>query len=105
MLLYLRIFAVNQTMKYLIWGGIVLQVVVYTATTACAIALEVVCTTESAGTNDFCVNQYKNTVFQAVFSFATDLYVLVLPIRLVTNLQLSPRRRVGVMILFGTGLL
>ncbi|KAF6226143.1 hypothetical protein HO133_009009 [Letharia lupina] len=105
MLLYFRIFAVNQTMRYWILGGIGLQVVVYTATTACAIALESVCTAESAGTNSFCVNQYKNTVFQAVFSFTTDLYVLVLPIKSVLNLQLSPRRRIGVMILFGTGLI
>lgn len=105
MLLYFRIFAVNQTMRYWICGGIGLQVVVYTATMACAIALEFVCTAESAGTNSFCVNQYKNTVFQAIFSFITDLYVLVLPIKSVLNLQLSPRRRIGVMILFGTGFL
>lgn len=105
MLLYFRIFAVKQTLRYWIWAGIGLQVVVYTATTACAIALELVCTAESARTNSFCVNQYKNVVFQAVFSFATDLYVLILPIKSVLNLQLSPRRKIGVILLFGTGLL
>lgn len=105
MLLYLRIFAVNPSMRYLIWGGIGLQVIVYTATTAIAISLELVCAADSALTNSFCANQYKNTVFQAVFSFATDLYVLVLPIKPLLNLQLSSRRRTGVMILFATGLL
>ena len=105
MLLYLRIFAVKQTMRYWIWAGIGLQVVVYTATTACAIAIEIVCTPESAGKNSFCENQYKNVVFQGVFSFVTDFYVLILPIKLVLDLQLSPRRKIGVMILFGTGLL
>lgn len=105
MLLYLRIFAVEQTMRYLLWGGIGIQVVVYTATTACAIADVFLCTAESAHRISFCVNEYKVGLFQVVFTFATDLYVLILPIKPVLGLQLSPRRKIGVMILFGTGLL
>lgn len=105
MLLYFRIFAMNRTMRYWIWAGIGLQVVVYTATTACAIATELVCAAVSAHPNSFCLNQYPNIVFQAAFGFATDLYVLILPIKSVLNLQLPQHRKIGVMILFGTGLL
>ena len=105
LLLYLRIFAISQTMRYLIWGGIGLQVAVYAPTIALAVATEIVCPTDTTTTIGICNHTYQIEVFQGVFSFVTDFYVLVLPIRLVWNLQLSRRRKIGAMVLFATGLL
>ena len=92
-------------MKYLIWIGILVQTVIYMAVTACAIAAEFVCTTETSTTAGLCVNTYKITFFQSIFSVITDLYVLLLPVKGTINLQLSSRRRLGVLFLFMIGLL
>ena len=107
MLLYIRIFAISHTMRYLIWGGIGFQIAIYTTTIAIAIASNIACPSENGTVTglSICTHAYQIELVQAVLNLATDFYVLVLPIRLVLNLQLSPRRKTGAMILFGTGLL
>ena len=106
LLLYHRLFSVNVRVRYLIWAGIFLQVIGYIAFTGCAIGIEVICSTATAAeTNAFCLNNYKVTYTQSLFSFLTDVYVLLLPIGVVAGLQLSPRRKVGVIMIFMTGLL
>ena len=82
-----------------------LQFLVYTAFTSCNIALEVVCTSTTVTTNNFCTNDYKIIYFASIFSVVTDFYVLLLPIHKVSSLQLSPRRKVGVLFIFVTGIL
>ena len=106
LLLYHRLFSVDRTIRYLIWVGIVLQVIGYGAFTGCAIGLEVICSdAKKAETNTFCVNNYKVTYTQSLFSVVTDFYVLLLPMGVVSRLQLSFRRKIGVILVFMTGLL
>jgi len=105
LLLYLRIFAISRGMKFLIYGAMAIQVVFYLAFTAVAIALEFLCTAESAATRPFCVQNYKVTILQSVFGVATDFYVLLLPVAKVWQLQLPFRRKVGVIAIFMTGFL
>ena len=106
LLLYYRLFCVNIKIRYLIWAGIFLQVIGYGAFTGCAIGLEIICSTATAAQrNAFCLNNYKVTYTQSLFSFLTDIYVLLLPISVVVRLQLSVRRKLGVIMIFMTGLL
>ena len=105
LLLYLRIFSIDKLMRYLILGGIFLQVLFYTAFTACAIALEGLCTSTSATTNSFCVNNYKVVYLASIFGILSDVYVLILPIPPVMQLQFSSRRKLGVLLIFMTGIL
>lgn len=106
LLLYYRLFSVNARVRYLIWAGILLQIIGYTAFTGCAIGIEVICSTPTAAqTNPYCLNTYKVTYTQSLFSFLTDVYVLLLPIGVVSRLQLSFRRKMGVIMIFMTGLL
>ena len=106
LLLYHRLFSINVRFRYLIWAGIFLQIIGYTAFTGYAIGTEVICSSATAAqTKAFCLNTYKVTYTQSLFSFLTDVYVLLIPIRVVAGLQLSYRRKIGVIMIFMTGLL
>ena len=106
LLLYYRLFSVIKEIRYLIWAGILLQVIGYTAFTGYAIGLEIICSDPAiAETDAYCVNSYKVTYTQSLFSVITDFYVLLLPIGVVAKLQLSLRRRIGLIMVFMTGLL
>lgn len=106
LLLYYRLFSIDRNVRYLIWAGIILQVIGYSAFTGCAIGLEVIYTDAAiTATNAFCVNNYKVTYIQSLFSVVTDFYVLLLPVGVVLKLQLSPSRKISVIMVFMTGLL
>lgn len=92
-------------MRYLIWGGIILQVVGYAGFAGQALATQIQCTVETAATRSLCVNSLKVAYIQAVFSVVTDFYILILPIRVVAKLQMSWRRKLGVLTVFMIGLL
>lgn len=56
-------------------------------------------------TNQFCVNYGKPIVIlNASINFATDVYVLVLPIRRVLDLQLRMKLKLGLLLLFACGI-
>ncbi|KAL9594863.1 MAG: hypothetical protein Q9179_005207 [Wetmoreana sp. 5 TL-2023] len=105
LLLYLRLFAIERTMRYLIWGGISLQVIGYAGLLGHVISLEVECYGKTATTHSLCVNSYKVIYVEGIFSVVTDFYILLLPVRNVLGLKLSWRRRMGVLGVFMTGLL
>ena len=92
-------------MKYLIYFAILIQTLAYLALIGVSIGLEVLCTAETAATRSFCINNFKVTDFQAVFNVVTDFFIILLPIVKVWNLHLSVRRKVGVTVVFLTGLL
>ena len=52
-----------------------------------------------------CTNFTTYTVIQSVLSVALDLYVFILPIPIVVKLQMSPKRRLSVLGIFGTAIL
>lgn len=106
LLLYTRIFSVTRKLRWSIWVGIILQVIGYAAFTGHAIALTAICiNTKTATTNTLCLNSYKVTYTQSLFSVFTDFYVLLLPIGVLLKLQMSLRRKIGVILIFMTGLL
>lgn len=51
-----------------------------------------------------CHNPLEDLAIAAgVLNFASDLYILVLPVPMIWNLQLPTRRRVGLTAVFATG--
>lgn len=105
LLLYLRVFSVKKILRYLIWSVIILQAIGYASFVGVTVALEVECIALTALTKSLCVKNFILTYAQTSFSVFTDFYILLLPLKAVIGLQMSSRRKVGVLIVFITGLL
>lgn len=105
LLLYLRVFKVKKSMRYAIYGGLVFTNLVYW------IHVPLV-----AG---FCAPRGKYPILdfetctkltvwgpvQGFFAVVIDIYIFVLPFPVISVLQLPPRKKLGVSILFGTAVL
>ncbi|KAF3015967.1 hypothetical protein E8E14_012804 [Neopestalotiopsis sp. 37M] len=102
-------------MEILIWIGVTLVVIVYSG---CIIATSVFCRSsqwpKTVSAPEFLILQSQSNcnrpqldlaAGQGVFSTASDIYVLVLPVNLIWHLPLSRRRRVGICAILLTGLL
>ena len=92
LLLYFRLFSVKHDMKHFILAGMVFCFVSYTALMFAYIFLDPV--------QEIIVN---DTV--GALNFASDIYIICLPITAVSRLQLPTRKWVGIMLIFLTGLL
>lgn len=104
LLLYSRLFGVNRILRFFIRAGIALQIVGYTGLIGEAI-VEIYLCSWNPRPHSFCNHDYKVQYAQAVFSVLTDFYILILPIKVILGLQMSWRRKSGVMSVFMTGLL
>ncbi|KAI2467416.1 hypothetical protein F4781DRAFT_402319 [Annulohypoxylon bovei var. microspora] len=115
LVLYLRMFRVDKTANILIWIGIILIVLFYSA---CIIGTSYLCRQSqwpsNASPTEFLILQSQSgcnhpqlnlAAGQGVFSTVSDLYVLVIPINLIWGLRLPLRRRVGICSIFLVGLL
>lgn len=105
LLLYLRIFAVNTTMKYLIYFGIAFQVLFYLATFAFYLAVEVLCVSTGSFGVRFCTESWQFVPIQGAINVATDFYVLCLPTAMIMQLHLSIQGKMKIIAIFMTGLL
>ena len=85
LLLYLRLFSVKKDMKYCILAGMVVLFVAYTTLMFAYIFLDVLA-----------LNGVNDTV--GALNFASDIYIICLPITAVSRLQLATRKRVGISI-------
>lgn len=105
--LYLRIFNVSRTLRVLIWIGIVLVSCTYVV----GIPLfTYYCTPrETEGWNLLLLFKcQKNGVYalvQGVLGVVTDIYIFVLPLPTISNLQLPRAKKIGVFAAFMVGLL
>lgn len=89
LLLYLRLFSVKKDMKYCILAGMVVLFVAYTTLMFAYIFLKGQAVNDAVG----------------ALNLASDIYIICLPITAVSRLQLATRKRVGIMLIFLTGLL
>ena len=90
LLLYLRIFAPDKVTRYLIYLGMTICIVAYTILMFLNIFSNV------------------NTVIAAnkslgAVNFSSDVYILCVPITAISKLQLSMKKKIGVMFVFMTG--
>lgn len=115
LVLYLRLFRTDRIMNVLIWTGIATIVVFYSV---CIIATSIFCRSsqwpETTNPAEFLLLQAQSDCngpqlnlasTQGVFSTVSDIYVLVLPIRLIWNLRLSQRRKIGICSILLVGLM
>ena len=106
LLLYLRVFHVDRTIRYCIWGGIIFQAIFYSTAVGLAIGSLCQCVGLAAITSRFCLLYAKEiqTMILTV-NIVTDVYVLVLPIHRVLKLQVNNRRKLGLLVVFAGGIL
>ena len=104
MLLYLRIFNIDRGLRLPIYLGIVFQALFYSAMIGVANGSIAECNGPSQITNQYCKNYGKPVVvLNAAVNVATDIYILLLPIPRVLKLQLGRRHRLGLLLVFATG--
>ncbi|KAL9034264.1 MAG: hypothetical protein Q9180_005504, partial [Flavoplaca navasiana] len=100
--LYLRIFSVKRVMRGLIYGGLIVLFLVY----ATFIPLTVVlCTPRNGGAWDLVLLQKCKptaiaSVIQGVFCLLSDIYILVLPLPIIWKLNLKPKKKIGLAVVF-----
>lgn len=104
-LLYLRLFGLHKTFKYLVYLGIGFCSIFYIAYDGAQIATTVQCTTAQQMTRSICRNAHVLVVMSGTVNVVTDFYLLALPIPLVIQLQLKQRRKWGILAIFMTGLM
>ena len=108
-LLYLRIFSCVRSTRWLIYIGMLVNSIFY----ACSFALILYFCGPPIGTSftesfasHHCVVEGRNLgTIQASFNTASDIYLLCIPMPVVSNLQLSRKRKIGLMAVFMTGTL
>lgn len=76
----------------------------YTAMIGVAIASIVTCNGMAGTTSQFCKN-YSGPVIMlnAVFNVVSDFWVLLMPFPQLSKLQLRPRQKIGLTIVFAAG--
>lgn len=94
LLLYLRIFQPNHAVRYATIVGIVIVTMMYTIWMFVFIF-------ESALSD--AVGSHLSWA-QAAFNVATDVYIFILPISGVINLNMPFKRKLGILAIFSTGL-
>lgn len=99
-LFYLRIFTVQKTFKAFVKGGMVFFTIYYVASLGLSMAQVMKCDRASALLDPLCVKTQSLTLFQAVVNVSTDLYVLVLPITPVMQLNMRRGKKLGVLVVF-----
>lgn len=109
LLLYLRIFSPQRFMCILIYAGIVMVLLTNLVMT---IILPVFCAPRknedwvSGFLSDRCESHTNKTfIASATLNFATDIYILIIPLPLVWKLHLSTNKRIGLILIFATGIL
>ena len=92
LLLYLRIFSPDKVTRYLIYFGIGFVFVAYTILTFLNIFSDVQAVIDANKT-------------LGVVNICSDFYILCVPIAAISKLQLSLKKKLGVMLVFMTGIL
>jgi hypothetical protein len=103
-LLYLRLFGVQRSFRYMVYAGIVFCAVFYTAYAGIQISTTVLCVDAASLSRPICAQIHVFVVTTGVVNVFTDLYLLGLPIRPVTQLKLKSRQKLGLLSIFMAGL-
>ena len=107
-LMYLRIFSPSRQIRYLIFFGITIIVLFYTA---CLLIEVIDCTPRPeeswivAQESKRCEQDKTLGYVMAAFNVLSDFYLLAIPLPIIWKLQLALRRKIGISIVFMTGFL
>ena len=109
LLLYLRIFSPRRCARNFIYTG---MLVVFLCNLSVTILFPALCAPRkgenwlSSYMSDRCKNHtIDSLIASAVLNFATDIYILVIPLPIVWKLHLSTKKRIGLIFIFATGIL
>jgi len=105
-LLYLRLFSVNKTTRYFIYFGIIATSLFYLASMLFSIIACSPWSGESrlaALSSARCAQDKRLGYVMTVFNVCSDFYLLVIPINIVSKLQMPRRKKIGVISLFMLG--
>lgn len=107
--LILRLFSPIRWARWLIWAGIGSTTIVYTALSIFILGN---CVPRKGQTWQYTtyygtctMAQERTSLVNGIFGLISDLYILVIPLWLVSHLSLPPKRKLGVMGVFLSGLL
>jgi hypothetical protein len=104
LLLYLRIFGINRTLRLSCHLAIVFFTLFYIAYFGVQTGILVDCISEASLKTNLCKNVYSLTVFQSAFNVASDIFVFALPIPRIMELHVNRRQKIGLLIIFLAGL-
>lgn len=109
LLLYLRIFSPQRAARSFIYAGIA---VVFLYSLVVTTLFPVFCAPRkgedwvSSYMSDRCKSHTNDTfIASVILNFATDIYILVIPLPMVWKLHISTSRRIGLILIFATGIL
>lgn len=102
-LLYLRIFGVNLTFRKFVHGGMIFCGIYYSAFFGVSVAQVVICNKLSSIYDSLCIKTQDLLLVQVLLNAATDLYIFLLPIVPIRQLNMRRRRKTGVLIVFLAG--
>ncbi|KAI0521506.1 hypothetical protein F5B22DRAFT_540674 [Xylaria bambusicola] len=105
LLLYLRIFSVNQAFTRVTIASIVVLTLLYVPLAGLAIGFLAACNDlTNLLESPFCKHYSSPTLaFSAIFNVVTDLWLLLLPFPLLIKLQMQPRQKLGLAAVFAAG--
>jgi hypothetical protein len=105
-LFFERIFSPNKTMKWLIRGGIFAVVAFYIAIFFRSVFLcKPVALAWNPTLTGSCLKLEVTPYTTAVFNIISDIYILLLPMPLIWNLNLKTQRKMRLIAVFGMGIL
>lgn len=105
-LLYFQLFWPVRWLRIAIYIGAPINCAIHIAATVAEIYFMARRPGQSWFEHDLTMDAYKATklaVPLSVVGLAIDLFLFVLPIQMVMQLQMAPMKRFGVILLFGTG--
>ena len=102
-LLYHRLFASHRWTKIAICLGSIMSCLIYGAFSIAYCVLCIPGPGESWISTNCVQKTTKQNYFQGAFNLASDLYIFVLPLPVLSSLQMPLRRKLGVTATFGTG--
>ena len=106
--MYRQIFRPMRWMRISALAGIFVTTVFYVSMTVCLLVFATPYKGETWLSHSNTSRERLNLKFsvpQSAVGLAIDLYILILPIAAVNKLQMAARRKLAIIIVFGTGLL
>ncbi|KAI1114172.1 hypothetical protein F5Y14DRAFT_451353 [Nemania sp. NC0429] len=108
LLFYLQVFSVDQVVRTGSWIGIFAAVIFFVPLTVADIYFEVPHLGETWVSPAYLARTHRGlpiAIVIGVVSVVVDIYLFVLPLRTISHLNLSPKRRLQMQGLFGTAIL
>ena len=104
-LLYLRLFGMQKAFRYSVYGGIMFFFLFYTAYMGIQFGTEILCVNTESIRISLCRKNPILTLMSGVVNVVTDWYLLILPIPSLMLLKLRRRRKLGLLLIFMSGLM